>query len=95
MHRDIVLSHYIGLIINLKDTATARISLDLFYDEIDNEIIKQELMDSYHKSKEILENPVINNALLSDFSNLQEAGSVLSKIVEKHKNKVLRGDQML
>ena len=89
LSRDIVLSHYIGFYINNKDTANTANALNNFYDEIDNEIIKQELKNRYQKSKEILENPVIKNAMLSDISNLPEAGSVLSKIISKHRNKVL------
>lgn len=89
LSRDIVLSHYIGIYINNKDTIKAGNALNLFYDEIDNEIIKHELKKRYQKAKEILENPVIKNAMLSDFSNLPEAGSVLSEIISKHKNKVL------
>lgn len=89
LSRDIVLSHYIGFHINNKDTLKAGKALKLFYDEIDNEIIKLELKTRYQKAKEIVENPVIKNALLSDFSSLSEAGSVLSEIISKHKNKVI------
>jgi len=89
LSRDIVISHYIGNYINNKDTSNSGKLLRFFANEIRHPTIKRELRNRYLKAKEVLENPVIKNAILSDFSDLPEAGSVLSKIINKHKNKVI------
>jgi thiol-disulfide isomerase/thioredoxin len=89
LSRDIVLSHHIGYYINNKDTTHAGKLLRFYNNEIDNLMIRQELIKRYLKAKEILENPVIKNAILSDFSRLPEAGSVLSSITGKYKGKVI------
>jgi thiol-disulfide isomerase/thioredoxin len=89
LSRDIVLSQHIGRYINNNDTTHAGKLLRFYDNEMDNLIIRQELKKRYLKAKEILENPVIKNAILSDFSRLSEAGSVLSTITGKYKGKII------
>ena len=89
LSRDILLSQHIGYYINNKDSTKAGELLRLYENEIDHPVIIRELNSRYLKAKAVLENPVIKNAILSDFSGLPEAGSVLSKIISKHKGKVI------